>query len=312
MKITANQDVNPRFLPFWASLFGVLGSVVMVQAGPAMAAWTYTADATNDSLGLGLNATAFEIFGMGIYDDGQDIYVALGANLPIGGVNLPDPQLCDATQCYPVPDSNIGWGDLFFDFSGNSEFGTSSDNSQLFGIRFAPSNDSLVPMGVYSNVKGTGVQLDNAGYRNIGRYYNSLPTTAQQQSVNFGSLAWNDPYWSRYITSTNPGIIPNVIGSGTKVGDVLSVTSQELRDKGFNATWGGSQLIGMKFSKSFVPTGNYITTLLEECLNDGIAARGTFLAPPPPPPPPPVEVPESSMLLSILGVGSLSLARKRA
>lgn len=171
--------------------------------------WMYARDAVGDALDAGDGST-FDIFGIGIKDDGNDVWVGINSNMSRDGYYRN--QSCSATRCYPISNGNIGWGDLFFDFSGNSEFGTSNDNRQLFGIRFAPGNDSKVGVGVYSNVFGVSVEAQNAGYLNFGRHYNTLPTWQKKQTTNVGDLAWNDAYWgSRYTYSLNREAVPNVI-----------------------------------------------------------------------------------------------------
>jgi hypothetical protein len=199
---------------------------------------------------------------------------------------------------------------MFFDFSGNREFGTSNDNRQLFGIRFAPGNDSKVGVAVYSNVFGVGVEAHNAGYLNFGRHYNTLPTWQKKQTTNVGDLAWNDTYWgSRYTYSLNRDAVPNVIAEGDRLGDVTLLDSNSLYAAGFGqGLFQGSQLFGFKFSRSLLPSGNFIASLFEECLNDAIALRGHLDTPAPKPDvivPPIKSVPEPSGVIGLLMVGLL-------
>jgi hypothetical protein len=261
-------------------------SLVLTAYKPALANnWQYARDAVGDGLGSN-NSSLYDIFGIGIKDDGNDIWVGVNANLGLEGNNTS--QVCSGGRCWVVSNGNIGWGDLFFDFSGNREFGTSNDNRQLFGVRFAPGNDSKVELGVYSNVFGVGVQAQNAGFLNFGRHYNTLPTVQQKQTTNVGDLAWNDPYWgSRYTYSLNREAVPNVIASGNRIGDVTLLDSNSLYAAGFDSgLFQGSKLFGFKFSRSLLPSGNFIASLFQECLNDAIALRGHFNIPAPPPPPP--------------------------
>ncbi|MEH1783444.1 MAG: XDD3 family exosortase-dependent surface protein [Nostoc sp.] len=268
-----------------------LSLILTANKATLAADWMYARDAVGDALDTS-DGSAFDIFGIGIKDDGNDVWIGINANMSRDGYNMS--RVCNGKQCYNISNGNIGWGDLFFDFSGNSQFGTSNDNRQLFGIRFAPGNDSKVGLGVYKNVFGVGVETQNAGYRNFGRYYNSL-SAKQKQTANVGDLAWNDTYWGgdprytagRYTYSLNTESVPNVIASGDRLGDVTLLDSNSLYAAGFGqGLFQGSQLFGFKFSRSLLPSGNFIASLFEECLNDSIALRGHLDAPPPPVTPP--------------------------
>ncbi len=280
--------------------------------------WMYARDAVGDYLSSS-TARDYDIFGIGIKDDGDNVFVGINSNMSRDGYNVS--RICSGGRCYNISNGNIGWGDFFFDFSGNREFGTSNDNRQLFGVRFALGNDSKVGLGIYNNVYGVGVEDQNAGYLNFGRHYTSLPTTWQKQTTNVGDLAWNNAYWgSRYTYSGNKEAVPNVIASGDRIGDVELLDSNSLYAAGFGqGLFQGSQLFGFKFSRSLLPSGNFIASLFEECLNDAIALRGHLDTPapkiivPPVQPPvipvipvtPPQAVPEPSGIIGLLLVGLL-------
>jgi hypothetical protein len=300
------------------SVLPILSVLGFIADSAQAFSWQYARDAAGDSLDLS-GGRSFDILGMGILDDGQNITIGISANMGIGGHNVDNNRVCSGSTCYPVPNGNIGWGDLFFDFTGNREFGTSNDNRQLFGVRFAPGNDSGVSLGVYRNVYGVGVQTSNAGYRNLGRHYNSLPTAHQQATTNVGDLAWNDTYWGgnggRFTYSVNTESMPNVIASGERIGDVNLLDQNALLANGFSGNLGGSQLFGFQFARSLFPNGQFIATLLEECLNDAIALRGNLtpppvVPPPPPPEPPATSVPEPSSIVALTTLGAF-LAQKR-
>ncbi|MEA5573018.1 XDD3 family exosortase-dependent surface protein [Calothrix sp. UHCC 0171] len=314
MPINCNHQTKSKQLI--NSLFFILplAFILAGQKASFAADWMYARDAVGDYLSSS-TARDYDIFGIGIKDDGDNVFVGINSNMSRDGYNVSQ-RICSGGQCYNISNGNIGWGDLFFDFSGNREFGTSNDNRQLFGVRFAPGNDSKVGLGIYNNVYGVGVQGQNAGYLNFGRHYNSLPTQQQKQTTNVGDLAWNDSYWgSRYTYSGNREAVPNVIALGDRIGDVELLDSNSLYAAGFGqGLFQGSQLFGFKFSRSLLPSGNFIASLFEECLNDAIALRGRFDVPipkivTPPQPPvtlPPIEsVPEPSAIAGLIMVALL-------
>lgn len=126
-------------------------------AGTLNLGWNYASDPSYDSLG----GSEYEIYGMAVKDDlaANTIWVAITANMPLTGINT-GPTL----EGMPVSNGNIGWGDLFFDFSGKGNYKAANETNSLFGIRFAPNNDSKTPgTGVYSGVNATSVVTENAG-----------------------------------------------------------------------------------------------------------------------------------------------------
>jgi hypothetical protein len=309
-----------------AILFGAatatifLGTTIQqtAVAGTLNLGWNYAIDPSYDSLdsdgmgGITAGGTIFEIYGMAVKDDvsTNTIWVAISANLPLAG--KPTGDFVDG---YPVSNRNIGFGDLFWDFSGTGNFKAASDSNSLFGIRFAPNNDSNVAStGVYSGVKAKSVVAQNAGWSNL--YNHNINGIVPQVGMDArtGDLAWNDPYYSPYLTqgshSQPETLIPNVIESGTKVGDITMVGDAELVVAGFALgvfPAGGSQTIGFKFDKSLLPVDDYVATLIIECNNDAIALEGKTE-----PLLPQEVIPEPSTLLAtFLGFGAIATWRKR-
>ena len=280
--------------------------------------WDYAIDPSNDSLdsngmgGITAGGTIYEIYGMAVKDDvsTNTIWIAIHANLPLLG-NDTEP----IVNGYPVSNRNIGFGDLFFDFSAHNNFKAASDSNSLFGIRFAPNNDSnAASTGVYSGVKAKSVVAQNAGWSN---FYNHsvngvLPLTGLEART--GDLAWNDSYYNPYTSegshSRPESLIPNVIESGNKVGDITMVGDAELMAAGFALNVipapSSSRTIGFKFDKSLLSVGSYVATLIEECNNDAIALKGETQ-----PPLPQEQVPEPSFVLgTLLGFGAIVAKRK--
>jgi hypothetical protein len=266
------------------SLLGLISLLAFPNVAKANS-WRYIADQKDDSADLyrrTSNYRSFDIRGMGFRDDGQDLWFGISSNMNERGHST----IQGTVNGYAVPDWNIGWGDMLFDFSGRNNFRQASLNRELFGIKFTPFNDSPVATGVYRNVKGLGVQDQNAGYGNFGRLNNDL----NNRPMNVGELAWNDPYWgvysdAKYGYRTDP--IANVIDSGAiRIGDVQFLDYSALYANGFSRSPSnfehGKFLFGFKFSKSLFPNGDFIASLFQECLNDAISMRGalSFTAPP--------------------------------
>ncbi|NES96212.1 MAG: PEP-CTERM sorting domain-containing protein [Desertifilum sp. SIO1I2] len=270
----------------------LLFSLVFSQAalaGTLHNGWNYAIDPSYDSLasdggnGLLIGGTIYEIYGMAIKDDVQNnrIWVGLNANLPIGGNNVGD-----TVGGYRISNGNIGWGDLFFDFSGLGNFKAANDSASLFGIRFAGTNDSYVPtIGVYENVQATSVVHLNGGWSNLGNHniYGIQEHLGLEAAM--GDLAWNDPYYAPYTTpglySQPHTLVPNVIATGNRIGDITLVNSTELAAAGFDLGYlpaTGSETFGFWFEKSLLPAGNFYSTLFLECNNDAIALVGDLVA----------------------------------
>ena len=293
------------------------------QAGVLIDNWNYASDPSYDSLaydrsannGLGgivAGNTIFEIYGMGIKEDGDQIWVGINTNLPLTGLET-GLQHGPESDPFDISNGNIGHGDLFFDFSGLGSFKAASDSASLFAVRFAPNNDSNAPtIGVFDQVKATSVITQNAGWSNLGNHNLNgvLPLTGQPAAM--GDLAWNDPYYHPY---TEPGewsrpetLIPNVIASGNKIGDITLLSGDELVAAGFNSSVfpaSGRQLFGFKFDKNLLPIGNYIASWIEECMNEGIAIVGRSTPSEPEEENPVASVPEPGTNTAIMLFGFL-------
>jgi hypothetical protein len=290
----------------------VTGSLTALLQQPVSAAqfhlgWNYALDSANDSLGVNPDSTIqpggsiYEIFGMAVKDDvaTDSVWFAISANLPMYGDNLPQPSLTAEGRTFEVQDSNIGWGDLILDFSGTGNLKSASDTRQLFGIKFSINNDSGVPtLGIYQDVSLASVTTTNAGYSNLGNNNATLESLSAarqgaRRSASMGDLDWNDSYFAPYTTArtqTNPQpYMPNVIGSGTKIGEVTLLNRETLVKAGLDPNFfspSGAEIFGFRLPKELLPVGEFIATLLTECINDGIALSSRLIAPPPPPPQP--------------------------
>ncbi|MCW6035699.1 PEP-CTERM sorting domain-containing protein [Spirulina subsalsa FACHB-351] len=286
----------------WIGVAATTLSLSLSAASSSLAAtlhngWLYTIDPSYDSYGtvngnVQVGGTIYEDYGMAIKEDSETglIWVALNTNTPLEG-NVTGPELCLSNgTCFPVRNNSIASGDLFFDFSGTGNYQAAFDSGLMYGVRFTPYNDSLVDVGVYANVTGDHVGRHNAGFWNLGGYnaYAKQEGNLGNLDTWMGDLRWNDPYFDPY---TSQGFMPNVIGSGQRIGDVTLRSQEELQQAGFDPSFFfelGSNIMGFSFQKPLEWTGNFIATLLKECLNDGMALLGSFNPPPPEPEPNPV------------------------
>jgi len=233
----------------------------------------------------------YQMFGMAAkVEDGQ-AYFAINANLGIGGKN------------------NIGYGDLFFNFSDKS-FKDASAAEELFAVHFAP-NDAGVEYGLYQNVKAKSVTSTNSGHAGFQAYENKVANRGG--TVGFGDLTPDEA--QEYLTAFNGGYqdgshsIQNVIKTGTKVADdgFALLSAAELAGLDFGTGGSGfnkEKTFGFKFDAAKLPEGNALITLLYECINDGMAMKAKFEAPGGGPG---VDVPEPSSIVS-LGLIGLALA----
>ena len=238
-----------------------LASGQAAQAGQFYQGWNYGIDAFGDGSG----GSTFEIKGLAIKETSEDIYVSISANLPLAGVSN-----AHATN------HNIGWGDLFFDFGGGT---FNQANGSLFAVNFASGTDSAAGQtGVYSNVTAKSVGLNNSGYGTLQSYYGA----GWERENTFGTdFATKESMYSYYAGNTTGAdtVLNNVIGSGTRLGDISFLSEQQAAAEGLNfENFGavGQEQITFKFNRALLPTRAYIANLLLECGNDGVALSGSL------------------------------------
>ncbi|MGB3468259.1 MAG: XDD3 family exosortase-dependent surface protein [Cyclobacteriaceae bacterium] len=301
----------------FCSIFAAGQPVQAIDFRTPTSDWTYVNDSARDGTDGKLNgvgrSSAFEMFGMAFKEVEDELFIGINSNLGLEGQyrsNVSD-------------DQNIGWGDMFFNFtSGNLQ--EASAQEQLFGIRFAGTNDSGVSeTGVYSNVKGMNVTSTNKGWSKFNQYKNWVNNTAKDKltdengtvinvgekgEVGFGDLTVEEA--SQYFNPENENRKTlNSIQSGTKIGDITMLTNQELETLAFatdnDPEYTQAKTFGFKFNRNLLPDGDALISLLAECINDGMAMKihfeknGSGISP--------EDVPEPSSIVS-LGLISLALA----
>jgi hypothetical protein len=242
-----------------------------------------------NTVGAGSN---YEMFGMAMKAQDGIISIAFNANMALAGNSYSG-----------VADGNIGWGDVLFNFTGNSLKDASATGS-LFGIRFSPnSNSGVAEVGVYSNVTGKNVAQQNSGFSSVSQYKSYVSTTnvataggsitSQTGTVGYGGVSVDEA--TAYLTNvngvsqdTNYGQL-NSIQTGTKVGDISFLGASDIASltSGF-ASFGaiGRNTMGFSFSETllgkFLQPANAVITLLEECTNDGMVLKATLPSTVPP------------------------------
>jgi len=226
------------------------------QAGQLYNNWNYSIDASGDGSG----GRTMDIRGMATMETSDSIWVALTGGTPLEGV-----------YNRRAADRNIGWGDLFFNFTGDN-FQTANQNNALFGVRFAGTNDSgAATTGVYAGVGATSVTSSNAGYNSLQHYYNSGYNRTNTMGTDIATR--NQAY--SYFGQTTP--VRNVISSGERVGDIAMQDQSALTAAGLdfgNFGASGDYTFGFSFDKSLIASGDYMASLFLECANDGVALAG--------------------------------------
>ncbi len=268
--------------------------------------WNYTfGDPNNGSGGLD-----YSIDAMAIKDTGSQILVALNGGMPLSGVS--DDNWTTGSQV------NIGWGDLFFNFSGDN-FQTASQKNELYAVRFANDYANPLPIGVYSGVSAKTDTLSHGGYSSLNWYFSwgfgtNGDFTSQQNELSYlyGQKVAANPTgsaWSQDTSSagTNTPIL-NTISAGNYVGGITTLTTSNLINNGLNFTdWNnnakGSQTIAFAIDKSSLGVGNYFANIFMQCGNDGIGLKGNIQA-----------VPEpnvvAGIVVSVLLMGTLGRKRR--
>jgi hypothetical protein len=276
-----------------STLATTLGSTAILFTVPAisqqahafqLSGWTYSIDARGDGSG----GNAFDIRGIAMTTRGNDVLVALTGGMGING-----------TSYASAADRNIGWGDLFFNFTGKN---FSQAQGSLFGIRFAGTNDTNVATGVYSNVRTTSVTGQNAGYSSLNHYYTASNGTFNKANTQGSGITTRDAAYNYYGQNT---AIQTSISSGNRLGDVFTMSAAELTAAGLGfGNNAGSQTFGFRFDRSLLPDGNFMANVFLECGNDGVAIAGNSAAVPEP-------TTMAGAALGIAAIGGLKRMRRQ-
>ena len=249
--------------------------VPQAMAGQVVDGWSYSIDAVGDSN----DGPVYDIRAIAIKETADTVYVSISANLPLSGVHN-----------NRAEDSRIGWGDLFFDFSGEG-FSAANEQQQLYAVKFSPGNNASVEeTGVYSEVSAKSVGFENNGFRTLEEYFEAgleRPNTLGSDFTDkesayqyYGSEAEADFSGEKSWNGDSVGTpIDNVIDEGTRLGDIRFLTEEEAREVGadFDAMDAvGTAMITLAFDRDLLPNGSFVSSVFIECANDGVAIAGVL------------------------------------
>jgi hypothetical protein len=289
------------------ALIGTL-TLTIATAIPAQAApWTYGIDSFNDGItgGIAGDNGFFEIFGIAVAEEDDNVFVALNANLGISGVARSG-----------AVDGHIGWGDVFLNFSGK-DYMTALADGDMFAVHFngTDSDSSAQDNGLYKVDTARNVAGENAGFITLQARKNLV--SGQGKTEGFGNVDYNS-YFNANAS------LNNVIGSGTKLGDIALLDSAALSAKGLDfGTYGatGGQTFGFSFSKTALSlpeelrNNPLIASIWQECNNDGVGVEANLdMTIAEIEPETPESVPEPASVLGILAIAgsAISLRRRQA
>ncbi|MDP5018823.1 MAG: PEP-CTERM sorting domain-containing protein, partial [Dolichospermum sp.] len=250
------------------TLLSVAGQ--QANAGQIYQDWNYGIDSFSDGSG----GSSYEIKGIATKQVGDQIYVALTGGMPLAGVD--------------DGGTNIGWSDLFLNFSGK-DFQTASNDKDLFAVRFVNNNNTSIATGVYTGVDAKSITASHNGYGSLKQYYNYGYDRTDTQGTDFSTQQSVYNYYQPSAVANNPTTsntpILNAINSGTKVGNISMLSALNLSAAGldfgyFNAL--GTQTIGFSFDKNLIANGNYIANIFLDCGNDAVALKGNVKSTPEP------------------------------
>ncbi len=247
--------------------------------------WQYVYDSfTDGSDSWGFGGTSYEIYAMGIKQEGDLITVAVATNVDMAGVNSNG--------------VNIALGDVFFDFSGAAGNGgkvfdnqpnitanatTAIKNAQIeaenqaiieknktlpankqvklksllaykplvegvYGVRFTSANDAGVSsLGLYAVNGSKAVGSTNHGYSSLKAYTDTANSYAANPSLG-GQIPLDATYFKDYASS---GKTPNVIGSGNLMSNLLPASASAMQSLNFNLA--GAKVDARNVSKASKP-----------------------------------------------------------
>lgn len=230
--------------------------------------WDYSVDAVGDSN----DGAIYDIRAIAVKETPETVYVSISANFPLAG-----------TRNVRATDNQIGWGDLFFDFT-NTSFTEANAANELFAVKFADgTNSGVTQTGVYREVSAKSVGRDNDGFETFKEYYD-----AGLERVNtLGSdLVDRESAQLYYAGEKANSDVPirNVVAAGTRVGDVrvLNGADAELAGVDFSALEAtGDELITLAFDRDLLPAGEFVAHVFIECANDGVAIASQLTEPEP-------------------------------
>ncbi len=251
------------------------GVLAIMGASSANAAtlynnWYYTIDNLSDGSG----GSGYEYRGLAYTFASGQMVIAISGEMPVGGLGVGSAQ-----------NGAISNGDLFFNFTGgNLDTAAKFAQSQVFGVRFDPSNDSLndpagnatdPTTGVFKDITVQNMSSVNSGYSNLSDY---VAAGFGRNTNAMGDLQSTTTDVYNYLGS---GQMYSNLRSGTQIGSITNLSNAQLTPMGLNFGYfgvdpgGANSIFGFSFNQSLLPAGQFTAHLLEECINDGMAIRGS-------------------------------------
>jgi MYXO-CTERM domain-containing protein len=275
-----------RQIAQFAAVAVVAATAIVAAPGQAKAdtlfdGWAYT----KAGVGNGTGGSVFDYQGLAIKDTGDSITVAINSGMDLNGSLWRD--------------EIVNHGDLFFNFTGKS-FKEASAAGELMAVNFAQlgSQSGATETGVYANVSAKNVTTQNYGWHNTNGW-----KAAVNGNHSYGDMTSDDAYFAGQQTGTKA--ILNSIGTGTRVGSIMNLSSAQLSAAGLNfghVGAAGTQTLGFSFKKTpGFKLGSFVANLFMECGNDGIAIRSNLTQ----------KTPEPAFMTGMAIVGGLGLLRRR-
>lgn len=201
----------------------------------------------------------FEIYGMAVKQEGNDILVAINTNIPLQGNDLSEFIASQNWSASKKPTDNlIGLGDLILNFEGTK-----------YGVHFANNDAGVQEFGVYTDISTKDVTAKNIGWSSLASYQQGITKAGKTPSL--GNVDFEDGYFNLAGKNTYGQI---VLDKGTKIADIHMLDSKKLPD--FATTFGtavGQYTYGFKFTKTAQMIGDVTAHLFAECFNDGVALK---------------------------------------
>jgi MYXO-CTERM domain-containing protein len=275
-----------RQIAQFAAVAVVAGTAIVAAPGQAKAdtlfdGWAYT----KAGVGNGTGGSVFDYQGLAIKETGDSITVAINSGMDLNGSLWSD--------------EIINHGDLFFNFTGKS-FKEASDAGELMAVNFAQlgSQSGAAETGVYTNVTAKNTTRQNYGWHNTNGW-----KAAVNGNHSYGDMTSDDAYFAGQQTGKKA--ILNAIGTGTRVGGIMNLSSAQLSAAGLNfghVGAAGSQTLGFSFKKTpGFKLGSFVANLFMECGNDGVAIKSNLTQ----------KTPEPAFMTGMAIVGGLGLLRRR-
>ncbi|MGD1909225.1 MAG: XDD3 family exosortase-dependent surface protein [Leptolyngbyaceae cyanobacterium] len=291
------------------ALAGCALASASVSMAPAQAqelnGWNYAIDSFDDGSGPGGTRgtdSPYEFYGLAIRETADRVYVGINSNLGLGG-----------EYHRPAADDYIHYGDLFFNFTGES-LANAQGQSNFFGIKFDEGNDSDVGVGVYSNVTTKNVTATNHGWSTLAAHDNWANNGG---TASMGHLSNSTQVNGDYYFQQGSRDISTSIRSGTFVGGIEMLDGGSLAALGLNfqsvdaAVPDDNHTFGFSFARDLMVDGDYVAHILAECINDGLAITGSLpRIEVPEDPTNSADVPEPALATGLVLMGGLGLLKK--